>query len=52
MSLLRQPFLLRTKVGGRLKRHVPDYLLWTDTGPVVVDVKPYQLPVPATVRLL
>jgi hypothetical protein len=50
--IVAQPFLLRTKVGGRLKRHVPDYLLWTDTGPVVVDVKPYQLPVPATVRLL
>jgi hypothetical protein len=33
-----QPFLLTAVVDGRQRRHVPDYLLRTDTGPVVVDV--------------
>ena len=35
-----QPFLLVAEVDGKLRRHVPDYLLLTDHGPVVVDVKP------------
>lgn len=35
-----QPFLLQVEVGGELRRHIPDYLLITDGGPVVVDVKP------------
>nr|WSW58153.1 TnsA-like heteromeric transposase endonuclease subunit [Streptomyces sp. NBC_00998] len=35
-----QPFLLKAQVEGRLRRHIPDYLLLTDDGPLVVDVKP------------
>jgi hypothetical protein len=51
--VVAQPFLLRAKVGGRVKRHVPDFLLSTDTGPVVVDVKPRdQLTAPAVARTL
>lgn len=38
--IVAQPFLLRTEVDGVLRRHVPDYLLLTDAGPDVVDVKP------------
>jgi len=34
------PLLLRARVGGRERKHVPDYLLLSDEGPVVVDVKP------------
>lgn len=40
--ILAQPFLLRTEVAGKLRRHIPDYLLVTDDGPVVVDVKPHR----------
>lgn len=35
-----QPFLIRTSIEKRARKHVPDYLLLTDAGPVVVDVKP------------
>ncbi|QMU74382.1 TnsA-like heteromeric transposase endonuclease subunit [Streptacidiphilus sp. P02-A3a] len=35
-----QPFLLKAMVEGKVRRHVPDYLLITEQGPVVVDVKP------------
>jgi hypothetical protein len=35
-----QPFLLTAQVAGSLRRHVPDFLLMTNSGPVVVDVKP------------
>ncbi|WP_237086088.1 TnsA-like heteromeric transposase endonuclease subunit [Mycobacteroides abscessus] len=35
-----QPFMLAATVEGVVRRHVPDFLLMTDTGPVVVDVKP------------
>jgi hypothetical protein len=35
-----QPFLLRAVVDGTLCRHIPDFLLDTASGPVVVDVKP------------
>ncbi|MFJ6141857.1 TnsA-like heteromeric transposase endonuclease subunit [Kitasatospora sp. NPDC092286] len=38
--IVAQPFLLKAVVQGELRRHVPDYLLLTDDGPVVVDVKP------------
>ncbi|MGH3624330.1 MAG: TnsA-like heteromeric transposase endonuclease subunit [Sciscionella sp.] len=38
--ILAQPFLLRAAVAGALRKHVPDYLLLTSTGPLVVDVKP------------
>jgi hypothetical protein len=38
--VVSQPFLLEAVVEGQVRRHVPDYLLFTDDGPVVVDVKP------------
>ena len=38
--VLAQPFLLAANVSGVQRKHVPDYLLLTDSGPVVVDVKP------------
>lgn len=38
--IVAQPFLLRAAVGGVLRRHIPDYLLFTSAGPLVVDVKP------------
>jgi hypothetical protein len=41
--ILAQPFLLKAKVGGKIRKHVPDYFLATDHGPVVVDVKPEDL---------
>lgn len=39
-GIVAQPFLLRAEAGGAARKHVPDYLLLTGTGPVVVDVKP------------
>ncbi|MFD9669494.1 TnsA-like heteromeric transposase endonuclease subunit [Rhodococcus sp. NPDC059968] len=41
--ILAQPFLLEADVAGARRRHVPDYLLLSDDGPVVVDVKPARL---------
>lgn len=38
--IVAQPFLLTTEIDGHARRHIPDYLLITDTGAVVVDVKP------------
>lgn len=38
--IVAQPFLLRASVDRKRRKHIPDYLLTTDTGPVVVDVKP------------
>lgn len=38
--IVAQPFLLWAAVDQKLRKHIPDYLLITDTGPVVVDVKP------------
>lgn len=38
--IVAQPFLLRARVNGKLRRHVPDYLFIGESGPVVVDVKP------------
>jgi len=38
--IVAQPFLLRCSVARKPRKHIPDYLLITDTGPVVVDVKP------------
>lgn len=35
-----QPFLLVQESNGEVRKHVPDYLLITDRGPKVVDVKP------------
>lgn len=39
-GIVAQPFLLQAEIGRRVHRHVPDYLLLTDSTPVVVDVKP------------
>lgn len=38
--IVAQPFLLRIDIDGEIRRHIPDFLLVTDSGPVVVDVKP------------
>lgn len=39
-SIAAQPFMVEAEVEGKRRRHVPDYLLRTVDGPVVVDVKP------------
>lgn len=39
-EIVAQPFLLRASVERKPRKHIPDFLLITDTGPVVVDVKP------------
>ncbi|MEV6588429.1 TnsA-like heteromeric transposase endonuclease subunit [Streptomyces acidicola] len=39
-SIVAQPFLIKAEVDGVVRKHIPDYLLITDDGPVVVDVKP------------
>lgn len=39
-KIIAQPFLLRASVNRRIRIHVPDFLLITDTVPTVVDVKP------------
>jgi hypothetical protein len=36
--IVAQPFVLRAEVNGKSRRHILDYLLDTDVGPVVVDV--------------
>jgi hypothetical protein len=41
--ILAQPFLLKVRVARKIRKHVPDYFLVTDHGPVVVDVKPEHL---------
>ncbi|MFE2033876.1 TnsA-like heteromeric transposase endonuclease subunit [Streptomyces scopuliridis] len=38
--IVAQPFLLKADVDGKVRKHIPDYLLLTADGPVVVDVKP------------
>ncbi|WGI36010.1 TnsA-like heteromeric transposase endonuclease subunit (plasmid) [Mycolicibacterium aubagnense] len=38
--IVAQPFLLAREINGQVRRHIPDFLLITDTGAVVVDVKP------------
>jgi hypothetical protein len=38
--IVAQPFLLRASIDRKDRKHIPDYLLITQTGPVVVDVKP------------
>ncbi|WP_107416689.1 TnsA-like heteromeric transposase endonuclease subunit [Streptomyces sp. CC53] len=37
---LSQPFRLRFYAGGKRVDHTPDYLLLTDSGPFVIDVRP------------
>lgn len=40
-TIRAQPFLMRALVGGKVRRHIPDYLLIPESGPpIVVDVKP------------
>jgi hypothetical protein len=41
--IVAQPFVMQTQLRGKTRRHIPDYLLLTDDGPVVVDVKPADL---------
>ena len=38
--IVAQPFLLRARIQGKVRRHIPDYWLHTSDGSVVVDVKP------------
>lgn len=38
--IVAQPFLLKAALEGKVRKHIPDYLLITGQGPVVVDVKP------------
>jgi hypothetical protein len=38
--IVAQPFLMTAQVDGVVRRHIPDFLLLTDSGPLVVDVKP------------
>jgi hypothetical protein len=40
VHIVAQPFLLTATVDDVARRHVPDFLLLTESGPVVVDVKP------------
>ncbi|MGV9989459.1 TnsA-like heteromeric transposase endonuclease subunit [Streptomyces sp. NPDC003374] len=39
-GIVAQPFMLKTVLEGKIRRHIPDYLLLTGQVPVVVDVKP------------
>lgn len=39
-SIVAQPFLLKACVGGKQRRHVPDFFLCGGAVPLVVDVKP------------
>ncbi len=39
-GIVAQPFLLQASADRKRRKHIPDYLLITDTGPVIVDVKP------------
>jgi hypothetical protein len=39
-KIIAQPFLLRARIHGKVRRHIPDYWLLTSDGPIVVDVKP------------
>lgn len=36
--IVAQPFMVQMPIGGKMRRHVPDYLLRADGSPVVVDV--------------
>jgi hypothetical protein len=36
--IVAQPFCMPAVISGKLHRHIPDFLLATDDGPVVVDV--------------
>jgi hypothetical protein len=36
--VVAQPFLMRAEVDGQARKHIPDYLWDSDSGPVLVDV--------------
>ncbi|MFF8031369.1 hypothetical protein [Streptomyces sp. NPDC016626] len=36
------PFLLKAVVEGQARKQIPDCILTTEQGPVVVDVKPHR----------
>jgi hypothetical protein len=38
--IIAQPLLLHATIEGRERKHIPDYLLLSEYGPDVVDVKP------------
>lgn len=38
--IVAQPFLLQAEVAGEVRKHIPDYLLFTGAMALVVDVKP------------
>jgi hypothetical protein len=38
LRIVAQPFMFRAEVQGQVSRHIVDFLLGTDDGPVVVDV--------------
>ena len=40
-GIVAQPFLMKSVGTGEIRKHIPDYLLITGQGPVLVDVKPY-----------
>ncbi|MGW5939675.1 TnsA-like heteromeric transposase endonuclease subunit [Streptomyces celluloflavus] len=43
-AVYAQPFLMKTEIDGRMRRHVPDFLLLREGSvPLVVDVKPRKL---------
>ncbi|WP_405467206.1 TnsA-like heteromeric transposase endonuclease subunit [Streptomyces canus] len=42
-GIVAQPFLLTAVVEGKPRKHIPDYFLTAEDGPVVVDVKPRRL---------
>lgn len=37
--IVAQPFLLKAVLEGKVRKHIPDYLLIAGQGPVVVDVR-------------
>ncbi|WP_371632182.1 TnsA-like heteromeric transposase endonuclease subunit [Streptomyces sp. NBC_01259] len=41
-GIVAQPFLMTTVIAGGVCKHIPDYLLITGEGPVVVDVMPFR----------
>ncbi|GHB71754.1 hypothetical protein GCM10010331_69650 [Streptomyces xanthochromogenes] len=41
-GIVAQPLLMKTMAGAKVRSHIPDYLLITAQGPVVVDVKPHR----------
>ena len=38
--IIAQPFLMTARIDGAERKNIPDFLLMTSSGPLVVDVKP------------